>query len=149
MPSLRFDGSLWCNVDIALRSMDQFYGRAISSMELTVIEWYILRALYEADGQHPSELAHKVGRAPTSFTPLLDKLENKDLIQRRPDPADRRAVLIYLTEQGKALRRRVQASADDIERRVKQIASDDEWESFRRILSQLVTMNEEVVPVSG
>jgi len=142
--ALRFNGSLWCNVDIALRSMDQFYGRAINSMEITVIEWYILRALYEADGQHPHQLANKVGRAATSFTPLLDKLENKDLIRRRPDPTDRRAVLIYLTDDGKALRRRVQASADEIERRIKQVATEDEWKSFEHILSQLVTMKEEM-----
>jgi len=149
MPSLRFDGSLWCNVDIALRSMDQFYGRAISSMEVTVIEWYILRALYEKDGQHPSDLAHKVGRAPTSFTPLLDKLENKQFIRRQPDPADRRAVLIYLTDDGKALKRRVLASADEIERRVRQAASDDEWQSFERILSRLAALNAEPELVRG
>jgi DNA-binding MarR family transcriptional regulator len=129
--------------------MDQFYGRAISSMEITVIEWYILRALYEADGQHPYQLADRVGRAATSFTPLLDKLEHKDLIRRHPDPLDRRAVLIYLTDDGKALRRRVQASADEIERRIKQVATDDEWRSFERILSRLATTKEEPAASRG
>jgi DNA-binding MarR family transcriptional regulator len=96
-PSLRFNGSVWCNLDIALRNMDQLYRQSMQSLGLSVIELYILRALYERDGQHASELARAVGRAATSFTPNLDKLQNKGLIERRPDPGDRRAVRIYLT----------------------------------------------------
>ncbi|MBI1279715.1 MAG: MarR family transcriptional regulator, partial [Anaerolineaceae bacterium] len=95
--SLRFAGSIWCNLDIALRNLDQVYGQIIEPLGLTVIEWYILRSLYEQDGQHASELARAVGRAATSFTPILDKLQNKDMIERRPDASDRRAVRIYLT----------------------------------------------------
>ena len=56
--------------------------------------------LYDEDGQHASELARAVGRAATSFTPNLDKLQDKALIERRPDPGDRRAVRIYLTDAG-------------------------------------------------
>ena len=66
--TLRFDGSVWCNLDIALRNLDQVFNRVVQPLGLTIIEWYILRALYERDGQHASELARAVGRAATSFT---------------------------------------------------------------------------------
>jgi hypothetical protein len=88
MTTLRFDGSLWCNVDVALRSLDAVYGRAIDDLELGVIGWYVLRALYQQDGQHASELARAVGRAATSFTPILDKLEDRGLVERCADPHD-------------------------------------------------------------
>ena len=109
--SLRFAGSIWCNLDIALRNLDQVYGQVIEPLGLTVIEWYILRSLYDQDGQHASELARAVGRAATSFTPILDKLQNKGFIERRPHPADQRAIRIYLTEQGKVLEEQVKASS--------------------------------------
>src|SRR5574341_1580420 len=83
MDALRFGGSLWCNVDIALRNLDQVYGRGIGDLEVSVTEWYILRALYRQDGQHASELARAIGRAATTFTPLLDGLEAKALVERR------------------------------------------------------------------
>ncbi|MET1255172.1 MarR family winged helix-turn-helix transcriptional regulator [Aliikangiella maris] len=38
-----------------------------------------------------------------AMTNRIDKLERKQLIQRKPDPADRRGVLVCLTAQGKKL----------------------------------------------
>jgi hypothetical protein len=45
-PHLFFGGSVWCNMDIALRSVDQLFRYMIRPRGLTVIEWHILRALY-------------------------------------------------------------------------------------------------------
>ena len=101
MSTLRFNGSVWCNLDIALRNIDQIFRNHVSILGLSVIEWYVLRALFAEDGQHASQLANCVGRAATSFTPNLDKLQDKGYIERLPDPSDRRAVRIYLTQKAK------------------------------------------------
>ena len=138
--TLRFNGSLWCNLDIALRNLDQVYGQVVQPLGLTVIEWYILRALYDQDGQHASELARAVGRAATSFTPNLDKLQKKGLIERRADPADRRAVRIYLTESGRNCKKAVMDSTRDIDKRLAQQFPEDEYESFQNILASLQTL---------
>ncbi len=139
--ALRFQGSVWCNLDVALRNMDQVFGQVIQPAELTIIEWYILRALYEEDGQHASELARAVGRAATSFTPNLDKLQNKGLIERRADPSDRRAVRIYLTDAGEKYKQPVMDSARRVDRRMSEMFSDDEYENFQQVLSVLQTMS--------
>jgi len=139
MPNLRFNGSLWCNLDVALRNVDQIFRRAVRPLNITVIEWYILRALYEQDGQHASELARAVGRAATSFTPNLDKLESPKtgLIERRPDPSDRRAVRIYLTEKAQGQRETVQEIAAEIDRQVASMFSEYDYEKFLNILTVL------------
>jgi DNA-binding MarR family transcriptional regulator len=139
--SLRFQGSVWCNLDIALRNMDQVFGQVVQPLGLTVIEWYILRALYEQDGQHASELARAVGRAATSFTPNLDKLQNKGLIERRADPADRRAVRIFLTKAAEDCRDAVQESAQKIDRQIAEMFSDKQYEAFQQALALLQTMS--------
>lgn len=138
---LRFDGSIWCNLDIALRNVDQVFRRATNPLGLTVIEWYILRALYEKDGQHASELARAVGRAATSFTPNLDRLSEKKLIERRADPRDRRAVRIYLTPEGEKMQSDVKKSAKEIDKRIGQNFSDEEFNNFLAVLSSLQTMD--------
>ncbi len=134
---LLFDGSVWCNLDIALRNVDQYFRQMIRPHDLTVIEWYILRSLYERDGQHASELARAVGRAATSFTPNLDKLQNKGLIERRPDRSDRRAVRIYLTDQGHDLRDEVLESARQIDETIEGLFTQSEYMEFQNALARL------------
>jgi len=137
MANLRFNGSLWCNLDIALRNLDRVFAEVTNPLGLSVVEWYILRALYAEDCQNPSKLAQIVGRAATSFTPLLDGLEQKNLVKRAPDPNDRRAIRICLTERGKTLRNQVLASASEIDARLEKQIPKEEWKSFKRILAEL------------
>lgn len=141
LATLRFEGSMWCNLDIALRNLDQVFGQVVQPLGLTVIEWYILRALYEQDGQHASELARAVGRAATSFTPNLDKLQDKGLIERRADPSDRRAVRIYLTEVGRDAKEAVLDSADEIDTRIARFFTPEEYETLQQGLALLQTLS--------
>lgn len=140
---LLFDGSVWCNLDIALRNVDQYFRQMIRPHDLTVIEWYILRSLYERDGQHASELARAVGRAATSFTPNLDKLQNRGLIERHPDRTDRRAVRIYLTDQGQELRDDVLESAQRIDETIESLFAPGEYAEFQNALARLQSILDE------
>lgn len=140
--SLRFDGSVWCNLDIALRSVDQIFRQSIRPDNLTVIEWYVLRALYERDGQNASELANAVGRAATSFTPNLDKLQDKEFIERRPDETDRRAVRIYLTEKAMRKREEVLHSAREVDSQINEMIGDGDFETFLKVLLKLQNLSE-------
>lgn len=82
---LRFDGSVLCNLEVAMRIVTQVAERELSSLNITPIEMYVLLSLYENNRQHASSLAAAVGRPATSFTPTLDKLEKKGFIRREPD----------------------------------------------------------------
>lgn len=137
---LRFNGSVWCNLDIALRNLDQLFNRAIQPLGLTIIEWYILRGLYERDGQHASELARAVGRAATSFTPNLDKLQQKGYVERRPDPTDRRAVHIYLTDLAERHRKEVLTTAKEIDAEIRTLFDPEEFDAFMSVLATMQTL---------
>jgi DNA-binding MarR family transcriptional regulator len=140
MNNLRFNGSLWCNLDIALRNVEHVYGREIRSVGLSVIELYILRALYEQDGQYASELAHKVGRAATSFTPNLDKLQQKGMIERRNDTRDRRAVRIHLTVEANKRREDIMCVAQKMDERLASVFEADDYNNFLNIVASLQTL---------
>lgn len=137
---LRFNGSVWCNLDIALRNLDQLFNRVIQPLGLTIIEWYILRGLYERDGQHASELARAVGRAATSFTPNLDKLQQKGYVERRPDPTDRRAVHIYLTDLAKKHKNEVLNTAKEIDAEIRDLFDPSEFDAFMNVLATMQTL---------
>ena len=52
------------------------------------------------------------GIAPRSATEVLDGLQERGLVRRLADPADRRAVLVELTDEGRALLAEVDAARD-------------------------------------
>lgn len=51
----------------------------------------------------PGTLAEHLRIAPRSATEVIDDLQTRGLVERRPDPADRRATLVALTEEGESL----------------------------------------------
>ncbi len=141
MADLRFSGSVWCNLDVALRNVDEIYKRETLTLGLSVIEWYILRVLYEQDGQMASHLAIAVGRAATSFTPILDHLEQKGLTERRMHPSDRRGVIINLTAKGKALQSEIESIAERVEKKLSEQFGAKEWQSYQHVLANFQTMS--------
>jgi len=143
MDRLRFNGSIWINVDVALRNTDRIFLQAVRPLGLDVIGWYVLRALYQKEGQHATELAIAVGRVPTSFTSILDNLEHNQLIERRRDPKDRRAILIYLTPKGESLRKKVAAVAEQTDSQFRDLASESDWQAFQKVLAELVNPHRE------
>jgi DNA-binding MarR family transcriptional regulator len=58
----------------------------------------------------PTQLCVALQSKSATMTSRLDKLEQAGLVRRLPDPADRRALLVELTTDGRALVERVMAS---------------------------------------
>ena len=90
-------------------------------------------------GEPPSQLAlaRKLGVDRTVMTYLLDDLEKGGLIERRPDPADRRARRITVTEAGTAALCDVQRSLRAAEETLLEPLEPDERPALRRMLYRL------------
>lgn len=84
------------------------------------------------------DLAERLGVVPRSATSIVDELEAAALVRREPDPADRRATLVTLTERGdKVLQHwahiRQAAMAELLER-----LSESDQEDLERLLALLL-----------
>ena len=84
-----------------------------------------------------SELARRLDVIPRSATSVVDLLEERGLVERRPDPDDRRATLVALTPSGTgvlgALRDRRAAGLAELLGRL----TDDEQAELVRLLTVL------------
>jgi DNA-binding MarR family transcriptional regulator len=69
-----------------------------------------LRAITRDGVMRLSELSDHLHIAPRSTTEVVDALESRGLVQRRPDPGDRRATLVEVTEQGASVLDAIQAA---------------------------------------
>jgi MarR family transcriptional regulator for hemolysin len=70
-------------------------------------QWTVLVRLERHEGLKQSELADVLDLQPISLTRLLDRLADNGLIERRPDPNDRRANRLYLTPAARPLLERI------------------------------------------
>lgn len=77
-------------------------------------QWVVLMRLDRSEGLKQSELAEILDLAPISLTRLLDRLADNGLIERRPDPNDRRANRLYLTPAARPLLGRLAALGNDM-----------------------------------
>lgn len=57
-----------------------------------------------------SELSDHLHIAPRSATEVVDGLEQRGLVERRPDPNDRRATLVALTDQGRRVSQAIRSA---------------------------------------
>jgi MarR family transcriptional regulator for hemolysin len=64
---------------------------------MTRAQWGVLVRLDHSEGLKQSELAEILDLQPITLTRLLDRLAENGLIERRPDPNDRRANRLFLT----------------------------------------------------
>lgn len=60
--------------------------------------------------QRPGALAEHLHIAARSATEVVDDLQDRGLVERGPDPGDRRAVLVALTDEGRAVGERIKAA---------------------------------------
>src|SRR5258708_30157353 len=64
---------------------------------ITRAQWAVMARLDRQEGLKQSELAEMLDLQPITLTRLLDRLGDSGLIERRPDPHDRRAQRLFPT----------------------------------------------------
>jgi DNA-binding MarR family transcriptional regulator len=69
----------------------------------TRAQWIVLFRLRQQEGLSQVDLADVLELQPISLVRLLDRLVEHKLLERKPDPADRRANKLYLTAKGRKL----------------------------------------------
>lgn len=85
-----------------------------------------------------SELARQLRIAPRSTTEVVDALEDRGLIERQPDPSDRRATLVVLTGTGAEVAGELQQARSVEAEAYFQLLTDAERQQLTRILRKLV-----------
>ncbi|WP_442482321.1 MarR family winged helix-turn-helix transcriptional regulator [Aeoliella sp. SH292] len=79
------------------------FAQKVEAKGVTVAEWVVLRQLYGADGQNPSELAEQLGMTRGAISKLVERLHQKQLVVRKSVVGDGRYQTIELTPAGRRL----------------------------------------------
>lgn len=123
------------------------------SVEATVADltggprgYFILAAAVRGEASSQRFLADRLGVDRTMMTYLLDDLEEAGLVERRPDPADRRSRRILATPRGAKLYEVLHAEVDEIDRLLLSVLPKESQTAFREMMyaiARRVTANEQ------
>ena len=94
-------------LQVTFERVHAHFAAAVAELDLAPLQ---AKALHELDVEPPismRELATRLGADPSNVTGLIDRLEARGLVERRPDPNDRRIKGLALTPAGARLRKRL------------------------------------------
>ena len=122
--------------DVA-RLMRREYNRRVQVTGMTQAQWRAIMVLWRNPGISQARLADILEMQPISVARLLDRMQGGGLVERHPDPTDRRAVRLYLSEKAEPLRQRLCAYGAETRQLVLEGISAKEQEQLMNILNRM------------
>jgi len=89
----------------AQHNVHQLFKAELAPFGVTPGQYGVLRCLWDENGQTARKLAERLVLDGSTLTGILDRMEQKGLIEKLPDPKDRRALQVILTETGRELKK--------------------------------------------
>ena len=132
--TLQFMQRMWELV----HALDVASKRMASQIGVTGPQRLVIRVVGQQPGQTASEIASMLGKHPSTLTGVLARLEERGLILRAADLADRRRARFTLTAAGKRIDRERKGTVEAAVRRAIGRASDSELDSMVAVLRLLV-----------
>ena len=103
----------WLVLMKAHRTLTRHATRSIEALDMCLSDFAILEALLHKGPQSVRELGRRIDLTSGSMTAAIDRLETRGLVARADHATDRRAWVIHLTPEGKALITKVFAGHED------------------------------------
>lgn len=113
------------------------FAERLEPLQLTPANAGILRLLHALPGTSQQELAGKLSIHPSRLVALLDALEKRALVERRPNPNDRRQYSLHLTSAGTALLQNVGRIAREHQDALLKALSGEEREHLTELLAKI------------
>ncbi len=107
-----------------------------SNLCVTPAEVRALAHAARAGSVRQNVLAERLGVEPMTLSSLLDRLEARGLVERTPDPADRRAKLVSLTDAADPVLAATSEIGTAIRAEAGRGISAEDWAVFMRVLRQ-------------
>ncbi len=135
-------------IDYILRStwmnVTKMYNEEAGKKGSTMATGFALISIDPENGTPSTALGPKMGMEATSLSRTLKSMENKGLIERKPNPEDGRGVLIHLTSFGKEMRDFSKHVVLGFDQAIQNHVSEEDLKTFRKVadtINDLINSN--------
>src|SRR5690606_11074476 len=122
--------------DVA-RLLRTVFDRRVRRLGITRAQWLVLTRLHRHPGASQSELADMMEVEKASAGRMIDRLQTKGWIERRPQEGDRRVNRIYLTPEAERVHKRIWRIAETTVADALAGLSDDDTRQLMALLSRM------------
>jgi DNA-binding MarR family transcriptional regulator len=113
------------------------FGERLTELHLSRPHAGILRMIGVSPGLSQQQLGRRLRILPSRLVTLLDELEERGLIERRPDAGDRRVYALHLTAAGQRMMERIGRIAREHDAAICAALTEDEKEQLGLLLSKI------------
>ena len=111
--------------------------------DLTPVQFAALVAIHTHPGIDATRLSSVIAFDRSTLGNVIERLETKKLIERKPSPDDKRVKLLHITRPGATLLRDISPSVDHAQLRMLQPLKAADRKALMTLLAQLVDLNNE------
>lgn len=125
----------------ASRLTTKLYTPFLEDLGITYPQYLVLLVLWEKNAQTVTEIGTRLALESNTLTPLLKRLEQKELLTRSRSSKDERAVVVTLTASGQALKEQAVCIPQKIMKSFANASiSQEEFLAFQKTLTKLVEL---------
>ena len=111
---------------------------ALRDLQMTGIQYTILTIVDQHEGISSAELSRRFFVTAQTMNEIINGLEQRKLVTRKEDPANKRILRMKLTAQGRKLLKKCEDVADRIEESAFDWIAPNEYEALRQSLRSLL-----------
>lgn len=125
------------DIKVTWLAISRMYNQVAAKNSITTNIGFVLLHIDEINGTPATKIAPLMGMEARSLTRMLNKLEERKLIYRQPDPKDRRMVRIFLTEAGMKSKAISKEVVIDFNKKLYNTIPDEKLNTFFEVIDSI------------
>ncbi|GGF28171.1 MarR family winged helix-turn-helix transcriptional regulator [Echinicola rosea] len=125
------------HIKSAWHAISRMYNQKAVEEGFTTSIGFVLININSHEGTPATKIAPLMGLESRSLTRMLKSMEEKGLICRKPDPADKRSVRIFLTLEGKRKKEKSIETIQVFNHAIREVVTKKEMETFFRVFEKI------------
>ena len=133
-------------VYVMQKRMRRQLSAALDRDDITLEQFVVLYNLVNQDGVNQKNLSHKVDKDQATLARILDILESRGYVVRKTTEKDRRAFLVYITDEGRVKVKEISRRLGNVHNKIVEGIPQERVELFIELIKQ---MNENLARQGG
>ncbi len=123
---------------VAMKKIDKNLSQQLDAYGVSIPQSFILYSLMEQDGSTLKEIGNKTLIDSSSMTVLVDKLEKDELVERKLDSQDRRAIRVFITQKGLEIAEKVSVIGIEFNSRLYDLLGEGNQKEFIHGINNII-----------